>query len=371
MTQILVEGYDPTTDPGSISQSELLQMVRAAQFVDGVGGVIDGPTAPDVIADPKMEFFIWAKTESGIRNGEFYYWDGTAWALLFTLDGANIIDGTVPLSKLSASGYSPGYVLVVNDTGDEIVAVDFATLSSQINFSIGSITPGANGQFVVTRSGVTTWDVLRDADIASLNIPFARLTGGTSWQLLYKNGSNVVTWGTFEPNLMSDGVLPPAKISPTGGDEGDVLKIVSGGVQFWPESGNEVEVYAQNNTYAATMDISFTKPADKTWTKIRLRAIVIAQDGTSLNTISAAFTWRTAPETGNALATGASVGCSNAGQVFGQDDSNVCPLTAVWVYEGVIDPDLNDVDTITVRVTYTIVNFSVLIGSFTGVAVYE
>lgn len=114
-------------------------------------------------------------------------------------------------------------------------------------------------------------------------------------------------------------------------------------------------------------DIAFTKSATETWDEIELDAIVDIDDNGSGGNQTAALTWRTGVETGNALDISTTEGCSNIAQSFSvnnTDDAVICK----WMYKGVVPSTINSENTITVRLTVSSTGGIVISGYFIGKA---
>lgn len=159
---IIIEGYDPTSNPSTPTNAELLQMIREAQYADDVGGLILSQTTPDVVQYPILARFRWAKTNASlIPIGEWYYHDGSSWVLEKpapgTVTAASIADGTITLDKLNAGG-DPYNIIRINSTGD---AFEFATILTTLSDGTLPYTKfvpaaGANYLFISTTGGVWT-----------------------------------------------------------------------------------------------------------------------------------------------------------------------------------------------------------------------
>lgn len=155
---IIIQGYDPTSNPSTPSNSELLQMVRQAQYADDVGGLILSETTPDTVLYPILKRFRWVKTTGAlVPIGEFYYHDGSSWVLEKPAPGTvtadSIADGTITLDKLSPDGDAYN-IIRINTTED---GFEFATIVDTIgngSFPYTKFAPAAGiGYFLVSTTG--------------------------------------------------------------------------------------------------------------------------------------------------------------------------------------------------------------------------
>lgn len=117
--QHLQEGLDPTP-LACITKSDLLQMIRNAKPYPQQGFIIFADSAPDVVTNPELEYFLWMKTVAGVPNKEVYYYNGTSWELLPLIDGAYIANYTISLTKLKLTGSSPFDLIHVNIAGTDL-----------------------------------------------------------------------------------------------------------------------------------------------------------------------------------------------------------------------------------------------------------
>ena len=151
---VIVEGYDPSSNPSTPTNAELLQMVRQSQFADDVGGIILSDTTPDVALYPILARFRWAKTTSGVLDGLFYYHDGSSWVIERpapgTVDADSIMPHTITIDKLAADG-DPFDIIRINSGGNEF---EFISIIDAI--AAGSLTAdkleNAAGQYYVLMS---------------------------------------------------------------------------------------------------------------------------------------------------------------------------------------------------------------------------
>lgn len=158
---VVIEGFDPTSIGTTPTNSELLQMVRQAQFASDVGGVILSDTTPDVALYPILARFRWAKTTAGVLDGLFYYHDGSSWVLERpapgTVDADSIADGTITLDKLSPDG-DPLDIIRINAGGNgfQFLPIVNAIAAGSIEFDKLALASGQN--YLLISNGAGTFE---------------------------------------------------------------------------------------------------------------------------------------------------------------------------------------------------------------------
>jgi hypothetical protein len=249
--QVLVAGFDPTVYPSitSVTPSELLQMVQDATMAEDVGDIISSVDAPDVILNPELTTWRWAEVDigTGKRTGRFYYYND-GWLLESTNDGANILDNSIPISKLTAEGADPGSIVVVDSDGINFTLQLPSSVFGIGSININSIIGGSPGQFVRTVGTTSQWSNLTSADLAGIPIPFANITKGTSKQFFRtKVDVSSTEWYTFVlSDYVAAGGISLLLLDTTGAVDGDVLTYNTvGGVNWAPAGGGTVTTYSQ------------------------------------------------------------------------------------------------------------------------------
>lgn len=209
-TQFLEEGLDPTALE-CITRADLLQMIRNASPVDPLGWIIWSETAPDVVAEPKYERFLWGKLDgSGDPIGEFYYWLNGAWTLLPIVDGSLLADGSVPLDKLSLTGADPYEIIQVNAAGDALVFVSIPNAIQNNTISpVKLIAPDEINNYVLTcLAGVKAFTTIANflAAIDDGSIPVDKLEPGDADPLKYwlstSADGTTVLWSLLDINYL-------------------------------------------------------------------------------------------------------------------------------------------------------------------------
>lgn len=217
---ILIQGYDPTSNPSTPSNSELLQMIRQAQYADDVGGLILSDTTPDTVLYPILKRFRWVKTTGAlVPIGEFYYHDGSSWVLEKPAPGTvtadSIADGTITLDKLSPDGDAYN-IIRINSTGD---GFEFATIvntipngsfpynkfaaAAGIDYFLVSTTGGAWASATAQSAGNTLFN----------NFAVATAIDSASDRVAVLNTSNNVVYGLTYTNFFKTGA---SKLSSLG-----------------------------------------------------------------------------------------------------------------------------------------------------------
>lgn len=264
---ILIQGYDPTSNPSTPSNAELLQMVRESQYADDVGGLILSETTPDVVQYPILARFRWVKTNASlIPIGEWYYHDGSSWVLEKpapgTVTAASIADGTITLDKLNAGG-DPYNIIRINADGD---AFEFATILTTLSDGTLPYTKfvpagGVSHLFVSTTGGA--WQAVTASsaantlfqnflsatafDSTSDKVPFLKATDNKAYALtvpdFYKGAFTILpVLGTTQVTY---------KVLVSDSDDGQSVKVVAL-ADLLPDSG----VVANTYTYPSSVTVN-------------------------------------------------------------------------------------------------------------------
>ena len=99
-------GLDPTSIIGTLTNAQLLQMWMEGKFAPDVGGFVWAQTAPDVVTYPDLATSVWGKLNgSGVRTGEFFWYDGANWQPWELEDGSltgdAFADQSIGIEKLT------------------------------------------------------------------------------------------------------------------------------------------------------------------------------------------------------------------------------------------------------------------------------
>lgn len=178
--QHFLEGLDPT-GLTCISAADLLQMIRSAKPYPNQGLVIYSQTAPDVVANPELAFFIWGELDgSDVPTGDFYYYNGTSWELLPIIDGSKLAPHSVGLDKIDLTLASPFYIIQVNANGDALIWTSIISAIQNNTLPVAKlVAPDNTNNYVLTcLLGTRAFRLLSDfvtTDIADNTIPIAKL----------------------------------------------------------------------------------------------------------------------------------------------------------------------------------------------------
>lgn len=263
---VIKEGHDPTGDDTCIERAELLQMVREAQFQDGIGAVIELPTAPNVVTYPKLAYFIWAKTVAGVRTGAFYFYNGTEWLPWTipdgTLTGAAFQDGSIDLSKLAVPEESATFILRINAAGTEVEAVNVDGVFGNNSIALAKLV-AASGEGYILYSGVSgayeaqLFSTVFDARLALSEINIAALADTDSLaedqQVLYFPAAGSFASLGFVKDLILDNTLETVKLKLTS-LAGRYVKVNATGTDFEAAATPSTKTAKVQATAAAGVD---------------------------------------------------------------------------------------------------------------------
>ncbi len=239
MPQYIDEGLDPTP-LSCIDKSDLLQMIRAAKPATGYGFVVMSDSAPDVVTYPELARFIWLKSVADVPNGEFYYYNGTSWALLSLVGGNLIANNSIPLSKISLTGSSPYYILQVNSAGNALVWISVVNAIQNNSIPLSKLVNGTSGnKFLTSLSGVNAFSdisaivgYLSDNSLAISKLIRGDPSAHGLFLRTFEDGS-VAEWVDFDPNeQIENQELLLSKLAPTGGVSGQAIRLNTGGNAF-------------------------------------------------------------------------------------------------------------------------------------------
>ena len=362
MPQFLQEGLDPTPLP-CISKADVLQMVRNAQPFNGYGFIVKSDSAPNVVTTPILANFIWLKSVAGVANGEFYYYNGTSWTLLSIVNGALLADNSVPVAKVSRSGAVAYDIIQLNAAGTAWIFTSIINAIQNNSLPLAKLVNGGAGNYFLSSIGGTLGYTLLSSIvsyIATNTLPINTLIrGGASQHGLFlrtfEDGS-VVEWAEFDPNeQINDAELLLAKLSVNGGAAGRSIRVNPNGTSFeWydPLLNLPTPVYNTVSIVATTVDLSVTKPTGAQWKEFEVGYTGSFDNSGVGGNVSVAFTYQTAPESGNPVVVGAATGAGNPGQIFtvNVDSDNSSPY---WYFKGIMPVTLNTKDVVAVRATVT------------------
>jgi len=360
--QYLDKGFDPLVAPNDcITRAQVGQLVDAAlpNVTNKIGFTITADAAPDVVTNPELSNFIWLKSVAGVRNGEFYYYNGTSWTLLSVVDGALISDGTIPLDKIDLTGAVNLDLIQVNGSG----VLAFVSIANA--FAAGSLAitklagGGAGNKFFTSVAGTNTWStgaamaaLLTNGDIPVLKIA----AGGVGDNAVFVSLLGVNQYVTIDAfmALVSAGIIDITKLSGNGGSALQAIRRnAANNAWQWFTPAAGIDYFNTVSGVSATLDVTLVKPTANAWKDVDITFTGSYSDNAVTGgNVSVAFTWQTAPVAGNALTNGAALGCGNSGQVFScaNNDDMISPT---WHFKGVIDAGLLSTDSIVIRATLT------------------
>lgn len=114
-----------------ISPAQAQQAIDTAYPFDKQGFIIWSDTAPDVVADPVLAYFLWGKTTAGVKpvdveDLEISYYNGTSWQLI----PFKILPGSVKLTDISLVGppaSTANYIIQVNSSNTALIWTSIIT----------------------------------------------------------------------------------------------------------------------------------------------------------------------------------------------------------------------------------------------------
>jgi hypothetical protein len=159
------EGIDPTANTNPVTKADLLQLIRSAKPTDGQGIIIWSQTAPDVIANPELAWFLWGELDgSDEKTGVFYYYETASWQVLPLSDGNLLANGSVPLSKLTTTGVSALDIIQRNAANNAFVFVSVVNAIQNNSVPVSKLLGASNADNFVLMSllGVRAWTTIED-----------------------------------------------------------------------------------------------------------------------------------------------------------------------------------------------------------------
>ena len=192
-----------------VSKADLNQGFDTLQPESDIGYVISSQTAPDVVTYPALASFLWAELDgSNVPTGNLYYYNGTTWVLFGITDGANILDGTITLAKLSLAGANANDLIFVNGTATGFIFGSLLGAIATNTIAIDKLVKGANDTMLVTDS-----------------------TGQIAWPTITSVVSPIVDAAVTEAFV--NGTFTIAQISNTGALTNQVIAYQGLGVNYW------------------------------------------------------------------------------------------------------------------------------------------
>lgn len=200
--QFLVEGLD-TTGLECVTKADLMQMVRNAYPYNGYGWLINSQTAPDVVATPILENFIWVELDgNNDKTGNMYRYNNGAWELIQLIDGSKMADNSLPISKILRGGNALD-IIQANAANNALlwVAVTDAIQNNSLIPSKLVAPDGVNNYVLTCLAGVKAFTLF--STLATLfnnnTIPIAKLVqGAANLFLRMKSDGTVPEWTTAQ-----------------------------------------------------------------------------------------------------------------------------------------------------------------------------
>ena len=230
-------GFDPTSIPGTPSNSQLLQMVQEARPASGAGMFVWSAAAPDVVTYPDLAKAVWGKTTAGVPDGLFYYYDSTTWQPFKiepgTLDGDSFAVGSIPVDRLEAG--SPNTVLTTNGSG--VIAwqsYNDILIDGSIAASKLAVAPDA-GYMLISDTGGTwiqySFATRFAAELAVSTVLYSHVTDGgglaSAGQVLYFPSTGAGASVQYADQLLRVGKVPTNVLQLSSANAGKTL-IVNG-----------------------------------------------------------------------------------------------------------------------------------------------
>lgn len=214
-------GLDPTALSSCITTEQLLQMFQAAFFGESeegsTGAVTWSQNAPDVSTYPQEVRQLWMELDvNNDPTGNIYYYKQGSWELLFTFSGANIIDGTLPLSKLSLTGSAALYIIQVNGAGTALTWTSVPNAIQNGSLALTKLTAaGAGTFFPLSTNGSIAWTATSDFNTYITGLAVNKLAPSATNGWILKTVGGVVVWAA--PDTVSS--LPAFSVA-------DALKLL-------------------------------------------------------------------------------------------------------------------------------------------------
>ncbi len=211
-----------------LTSAMVQQAIDTAQPYPRQGFIIGAQTAPDVVANPELAYFIWSKLDgSNLPIGELYYYSGTSWTLFALIDGSKLANGSVTLNKLSLTGSSPYYIIQVNSLGTSLIwtsivnAIQNNTLPAVKMLGIAD----ASNYVLTSESGASQYRLLStffSTTVPANTIPINRLiNGGANRFLRMKADASAPDWLTVDiADLLAAGYLAGQSVRRNVGNTG-------------------------------------------------------------------------------------------------------------------------------------------------------
>ncbi len=211
-----VTGFNAISVVGTPTNAQLDLMLSDSRPNTTIGVTVWSDSAPDVVVYPDLIRCRWGKTSAGVPTGDFYYHNGTTWKLeeATAVDGAKLINASVPITKLSAVGGSPYDLIQVNAAGTGFQFV------SQLSYD--KLDDGGSSDSVLFWTAAdnlwaaVNWAVIFEERLVNSTIKQDQIKDsdgvGSAFQVPYLTATNGrCTWG-WADELLRAGSVAPSKI---------------------------------------------------------------------------------------------------------------------------------------------------------------
>lgn len=237
----LTSGFDFTANPAAcITRAQLLQSIQAAvpYATNKIGFVKYSDTAPNVVADPSLAYFLWLKTVAGVPSGEIYYYKSGSWTLILLVDGSLLATGSVALNKLTLSGAAALNIIQVNAlaTGYQFTSIASAIVAASLG--VEKLTGGTSGSKVLTSIANSNAWMAFDTFVSLLtngSVDILKLTTGTTGNKVLVSIAGVNQYVSYDAlaAALGSNVVPQAAVSTAGGTSGQARRLTAALAWEW------------------------------------------------------------------------------------------------------------------------------------------
>lgn len=258
-----VTGFSAVSVSGTPTNAQLDLMLSDSAPNSTVGVEVLSATPPDVVTYPDLIRSRWVKLDgSGNKTGDFYYHDGTSWQQeeARLVDGANLVDASVPITKLSAEGGDPFDFIQVNSTGKGFQFVS--------TIALNKLQASIDGNFIYNNAG--TWIAANFAAAVEnfvYNFPFDvsqigdRDTTGLANQVVYLTAPSSGCAFAYVETLLRTGQTPTNKLTIGAANAGKFVKVNSTGSDF-EYTSTVVTAYTQTSNLPTAVGWTNGVPVD-------------------------------------------------------------------------------------------------------------
>lgn len=286
---IIIAGFDPTSLPSTPTNAQLLQMVQAAHTASNIGVIIWSVDAPNVATYPDGVRCIWGVLDvSNNPTGVFKYYVSPTWYELVVLDGANLVDGSVTIDKLSGAGATAGDI-IQRDAGNTtwiLTSIPAAIASNTL--PVAKLVTGTEGQVLTVVSGAPAWATLGsawiNAALANNSLAVNKLALGSARFVVRTNAAGTAVEYCAPGSLFESYEIPITSLA----TDTSAITATAGVVNLDAETGGPA-YYFQITANVTDFNVSNLQDG-------REINVLIQQDGVGGRTLAwdAAIVWPTA-----------------------------------------------------------------------------